>query len=73
MTTLPTTHRPTSLIAAAAVAAAVAAGALAVSLPHSSDQPGPPSDQPPTSVHRTTPTVDHFQSTTSGGRVILGE
>lgn len=70
MATLPTTHRPTSLIAAAAVATAIAAGALAWSLSQPSDQPAAPAvhsqSQPSTPAH-------HFEPTTSGGRVILGE
>ena len=71
MTTLPTTHRPTSFIAAAAVAAAVATGALAWSLSQPSAQPGPPVVHQQTQP--TTPPTHHFQPTISGGRVILGE
>ena len=73
MTTLPTTHRPTTILAAAAVAAAIGAGALAVSLSQSSGQPGAPSDQPRISVQQTTPPAHHFHPTTSGGHVLIGE
>lgn len=66
-------HRPAPFIAAAAAVAAVAAGALAMSVSHDSSQPGAPGRQSQVSVQKNTPpTHHHFQPTTSGGKVMLG-
>jgi len=71
MTTSSIHHRPAPFIAAAAAVAAIAAGTVALSLSQDSGQPTPPI-QSQTSVG-TPPGAHHFQPTTSGGHVMLGE
>jgi hypothetical protein len=73
MTTSSIHHRPAPFIAAAAAVAAIAAATVAVSVSHDSDPGGAPAEQSQTSVQQTTPRAHHFQPTTSGGRVMLGE
>jgi len=68
MTALSINRRPVPFIAAAAAVAAIAAGSLALSVSH--ETPGP---QPPISVGQDTSSAHHFQPTTSGGRVMLGQ
>jgi hypothetical protein len=70
MTALPINHRPAPLIAAAAAVVAIAAGSVALSVSHDTGAPAP---QPPVSVGQDTSSAHHFQPTTSGGRVMLGQ
>ena len=76
MSTTSIHHRPVPFYAAAAAAVAVGAlavGSVAVAVSHDSGHPGAPGGQPQTSVQQNPPRAHHFQPTTSGGRVMLGE
>ena len=76
MSTTSIHHRPVPFYAAAAAAVAVGAlavGTVAVAVSHDSGQPGAPGGQSQTSVQQNQPQAHHFHSTTSGGRVMLGE
>lgn len=63
-------HRPATFIAAATAVAALVAGSVAFSVAHHASAPGQQL-QPTSIVH--TQRVHHFHTTTSGGRVMLGE
>jgi hypothetical protein len=73
MTSSSIHHRPAPFIAAAAAVAAIAAGTVALSLSHDADQPGAPGQQPLSSVQQDLPSGHHFNPTTSGGRVMIGQ
>jgi hypothetical protein len=69
MTASSINHRPAPFIAAAAAVVAIAAGSVALSASHGDSAPGP---QPQVSASHA-PRAHHYQPTTSGGRVMVGE
>lgn len=76
MSTTSIHHRPVPFYAATAAAVAVGAlavGTVAVAVSHDAGHPGAPSEQPRTSVQQHAPRGHEFHSTTSGGRVMLGD
>jgi hypothetical protein len=70
MTTLSIHHRPAPFVAAAAAVAALAAGSVALAVSHDANDPGAPAQR--ISVQQDAPRAHHFQPTTSGGRVMVG-
>ena len=73
MTTTTLSHRPAPFIAAAAAVAAIAVGSVAWSVTQPSSHPGAPGGHSQTSVQPDSPQGHHFQPTTSGGHVMLGD
>jgi hypothetical protein len=73
MTTSSFPYRPATFIAAAAAVAALAVGSVAVSLPWGTDHPSAPGQPAKSSTHQSTTNAHHFEYTTSGGRIMVGE
>ena len=71
MSTTSITHRPTSFVAAGAAVLALAAGGVALSVSQESGHTLAPADHPART--QVQPEHHHFQPTTSGGHVMLGQ
>ena len=71
-TTTAQHHRPAPFIAAAAAVAALAVGGVAWSVTHEPDQQVAPGGPSQVSEKPDPPLRHHFQPTTSGGRVMIG-
>jgi hypothetical protein len=73
MSTTTLTHHPAPMAAAAAAVVAIALGGVAFSIAHDAGGTVAPSDQHQQSTVQSKHGYDHFQPTTSGGRVMTGQ
>jgi hypothetical protein len=73
MSTTSITHRPTSLVTAAAAVLALAAGGMVLAESQQSDAPSAPAQHSgQTQEQPTQPKTHRFHATTTGGHVMVG-